>query len=83
MQSFLLERCREIYEVEFNQEAQVKSIHAGLECAIIGDKFEGMDMISFGPDLRDPHSPNERLYIPSLDRTWRFMVALLVSYGSP
>ena len=82
MQSFLLERCREIYEVVFNQEAQVKSIHAGLECAIIGDKFEGMDMISFGPDLRDPHSPNEGLYIPSLDRTWRFMVALLASYKS-
>ena len=82
MQSFLLERCRKIYEGVFNQEAEVKSIHAGLECAIIGDKFEGMDMISFGPDLRDPHSPNEGLYIPSLDRIWRFMVALLASYES-
>ncbi len=82
MQSALLERCQGIYKAVFNQEAQVKSIHAGLECAIIGDKYEGMDMISFGPDLKDPHSPNEGLYIPSLDRVWRFMVALLASYKS-
>ena len=82
MQSVLLERCQGVYKKVFNQEALVKSIHAGLECAIIGDKYEGMDMISFGPDLRDPHSPNEGLYIPSLDKIWRFMVALLASYKS-
>ena len=39
-------------------------------------------MISFGPDLRDPHSPNEGLHIPSLGKVWQFMVALLESYGS-
>jgi dipeptidase D len=83
MQSSLLERCKRIYKVVFDREAHVKSIHAGLECAIIGDKYQGMDMISFGPDLRDPHSPNEGLYLPSLDRVWRFMVALLASYESP
>jgi dipeptidase D len=81
MQSALLERCRETYKQIFDREAEVKSIHAGLECAIIGDKYEGMDMISFGPDLRDPHSPNEGLYIPSLGKVWQFMVALLESYG--
>ena len=77
MQSALLELCRKIYKQVFDQEAKVKSVHAGLECAIIGDKYEGMDMISFGPDLRDPHSPNEGLYIPSLGKVWQFMVALL------
>ena len=66
----------------FDQEAKVKSVHAGLECAIIGNKYEGMDMISFGPDLRDPHSPNEGLHIPSLGKVWQFMVALLESYGN-
>ena len=81
MQSALLELCRKIYQQVFDQEAMVKSVHAGLECAIIGDKYEGMDMISFGPDLRDPHSPNEGLYIPSLAKVWQFMVALLASYG--
>jgi dipeptidase D len=82
MQSALLELCQKIYKQVFDQEAKVKSVHAGLECAIIGNKYEGMDMISFGPDLRDPHSPNERLYIPSLGKVWQFMVALLKSYGS-
>ena len=82
MQSALLERCRKVYKQNFDKDAEVKSIHAGLECAIIGDKYEGMDMISFGPDLRDPHSPNEGLHIPSLGKVWQFMVALLASYGS-
>ncbi len=82
MQSALLEFCQKIYKQVFDQEAKVKSVHAGLECAIIGDKYEDMDMISFGPDLRDPHSPNEGLYIPSLGKVWQFMVALLESYGS-
>ena len=82
MQSALLELCQKIYKQVFDQEAKVKSVHAGLECAIIGDKYEGMDMISFGPDLRDPHSPNEGLYIPSLGKVWQFMVALLKSYDS-
>jgi dipeptidase D len=81
MQSALLERCRKTFKQVFDREAKVKSVHAGLECAIIGDKYEGMDMISFGPDLRDPHSPNEELYIPSLGKVWQFMVALLESYG--
>jgi len=82
MQSALLGLCRKIYKRVFHREAVVKSVHAGLECAIIGDKYEGMDMISFGPDLRDPHSPNEGLHIPSLGKVWQFMVALLESYGS-
>ena len=81
-QSALLEVCKNVYRQVFDQEAIVKSVHAGLECAIIGDKYEGMDMISFGPDLRDPHSPIEGLYIPSLEKIWRFMVALLRSFGS-
>jgi dipeptidase D len=51
-----------------------------LECAIIGDKYDGMDMISFGPTMEDPHSPNERLFIPSIGRVWDFMAALLKSY---
>ena len=82
MNSDLLEVCKKVYNQVFDHEADVKSVHAGLECAIIGDKYEGMDMISFGPDLRDPHSPNEGLYIPSLEKIWRFMVALLESYRS-
>jgi dipeptidase D len=80
MQSPLLARCQSLYRQVFNQEAAVKSVHAGLECAIIGDKYAGMDMISFGPDLKNPHSPNEALNIPSVGRLWKFMTALLQSY---
>jgi len=82
MQSALLKRCQEVYQQVFGKKAIVKSIHAGLECAIIGDKYPGMDMISFGPTLEDAHSPGEGLYIPSVGGVWNFMVALLESYDS-
>lgn len=81
MQSELLKRCKKVYERVFNQTARVESIHAGLECAIIGDKYPGMDMISFGPNLKDPHSPNEALDISSLGKLWNFVAALLKSYA--
>jgi len=81
LQSALLERCGGVYEKVFGQKARVQSVHAGLECAIIGAKYPGMDMISFGPNLRDPHSPSEGLYIPSLGKVWQFMTALLESYA--
>ena len=82
MQSALLKRCQEVYQQVSGKKAIVKSIHAGLECAIIGDKYPGMDMISFGPTLEDAHSPGEGLYIPSVGGVWNFMVALLESYDS-
>jgi dipeptidase D len=82
LQTALLKRCQEVYGQVFGQKAKVQSVHAGLECAIIGAKYAGMDMISFGPTLKDPHSPSEALYIPSLKRVWDFMTALLSSYGS-
>lgn len=80
MQSALLKRCKEVYENVTGREPTIQSLHAGLECAIIGEKYEGMDMISFGPTMEDPHSPNERLFIPSVVKVWDFMVALLESY---
>jgi dipeptidase D len=82
MQSALLKRCKEVYENVSGRQPTIQSLHAGLECAIIGEKYEGMDMISFGPTMEDPHSPNERLFIPSIARVWDFMVALLGSYRS-
>jgi dipeptidase D len=52
-------------------------IHAGLECGIIGDKNPGMDMISIGPDLKNPHSPDEKINIPAIGKVWDFFVELL------
>ena len=80
MQSALLKRCKEVYEKISGRQPTILSLHAGLECAIFGEKYEGMDMISFGPTMQDPHSPNERLFIPSIGKVWEFMVALLKSY---
>jgi dipeptidase D len=76
----LLQRCIDIHKNLFTQDAVVTAIHAGLECAIIGSKFPGMDMISFGPTIENPHSPDERLYIPSIDRTWQLLINVLKSF---
>jgi dipeptidase D len=55
------------------------AIHAGLECGIIGEKFEGMDMISVGPTIENPHSPDERVGISTVARVFEFLVALLAA----
>lgn len=80
MNSPLLRRCQEIYQKLFDRRSRIEIIHAGLECAIIGAKYPGMDMISLGPTIQNPHSPHERLYIPSIRPVWDFIVALLKSY---
>jgi len=81
MNSALLARSKAVYQEIFLQPPRVEAIHAGLECGIIGAKFTGMDMISIGPTMKYPHSPSERLFIPSVGKIWRFLAALLESYG--
>jgi dipeptidase D len=75
----LLARSREVYCSLYGRHAEVRAIHAGLECALIGDIYPGMDMISLGPTTENAHSPSERLHVPSLGRLWDFLVALLAS----
>jgi dipeptidase D len=75
--SDILKIAKDVYKREFGQEAKVEACHAGLECGIIGEKFDGMDMISFGPTIQNPHSPQERVNIPSVAEFWRFLKALL------
>ena len=55
------------------------AIHAGLECGILGERFPGLDMISFGPDLNGVHAPGERLSIPSTERFYKLLKNLLVA----
>ncbi|NBC29203.1 MAG: beta-Ala-His dipeptidase [Spirochaetes bacterium] len=81
MDSPLLERCVEVYQKTFGEKPTVEAVHAGLEAGVIGAKFDEMDMISLGPTIRNPHSPDERLYIPSIDRVWEFLKALMRSYA--
>jgi dipeptidase D len=79
-ESPLLQKCQSVYQETFGRPPKVEVIHAGLECGIIGSKYNGMDMISFGPTIKDPHSPDERLYVPSIDKVWRFLTRLLKAY---
>ena len=68
---------RDRYKAMFNEEPHVNACHAGLECGIIGAVVPGLDMISFGPTLRSPHSPDERCFIPSVGKFYDFVVATL------
>lgn len=67
----------EVYRNCFNEEARVEVCHAGLECSIIGAVYPQMDLVSFGPTLRSPHTPDERCNIPSVEKFWIFLKALL------
>ena len=73
----ILHAMKASYQQQFGVEPAVKVIHAGLECGIIGANVPGLDMISFGPTLRSPHSPDERAYIPSVPKFYEFLVATL------
>ena len=54
-------------------------IHAGLECGIIGAKYPGLDMLSFGPTIHGAHAPGERVEVETVARSWQFLVALLAA----
>jgi dipeptidase D len=75
--SKLLALCKKVYKNHFGKEPLIEIIHAGLECGIIGMKIEDIDMISYGPTIQNPHSPQERLYVPSLIKIWELTKALL------
>jgi len=64
--SEILGVMKSTYQNMFGKQPEVKAIHAGLECGIIGEKYPGMDMISFGPTMFDVHSPAEKLKIDSV-----------------
>ena len=67
----------EVHRRLFGEEAKVQVCHAGLECSIIGGVYPQMDLVSFGPTLRSPHTPDERCNIPSVAKFWVFLKALL------
>ena len=80
-ESSVLNRAKQVWKDVSGEEAVVEVTHAGLECGAIGASFPGMDMISFGPTIRQPHSPDERMSIPSVGRVYMFLRELLKSYG--
>jgi dipeptidase D len=73
----LLRICKEVYKKVTGAEAEVKAIHAGLECGLIGEKFPAMQMISMGPTIRNAHSPTEYVEIASVGRFYDYLKAVL------
>ena len=76
----LLERSKKIYRSLFDKDPAVEVIHAGLECGIIGSKYAGMDMVSIGPTIKHPHSPDEKLQISTINKVFHFLVSLLQDF---
>ena len=77
MNSEILAKMKDIYQSKFGRTPAVLGIHAGLECGILGGVYPNWDMISFGPTMRSPHSPDERVNIPSVSKFWEFLVEIL------
>jgi len=77
MDSAILKRMQKIYENKFGKVPEIKAIHAGLECGILGANYPHWDMISFGPTMRFPHSPDEKVNIPTVAKFWDFLVETL------
>jgi dipeptidase D len=75
--SEIVTKCKKIYEQTFKSEPKLIAMHAGLECGVIGEKYDGMQMISFGPQIESPHSPNERVQISSVESYWKYLKAVL------
>jgi dipeptidase D len=77
LESPILKEMIKIYENKFSTTPKIVTIHAGLECGIIGKNYPKMDMISFGPTIKFPHSPAEKVYIKSVQKFWDYLLTTL------
>jgi len=77
MKSPILKTMGDVYKEMFGKVPEIKAIHAGLECGLIGGVYPNLDMISFGPTIRFPHSPDEKVNIASVEKFWNFLVGTL------
>lgn len=76
-ESAILKVAKAEYKKLFNKQPKVKAIHAGLECGLFLEKYPNLDMISFGPDIVEVHSPDEKVNIPSVAKWWDHLVKIL------
>jgi len=74
---------RSVYERLFGEPPIVTAVHAGLETAVVGSKVPGLDMLSFGPQIEFPHSPDERVSVPTVERFWQLLVAFVDEMSTP
>ena len=77
MKSPILAEMKKVYKDMYGKEPKVMAIHAGLECGIIGATYKGLDMVSIGPTICSPHSPDERVNVASVGKFWNFVVKVL------
>lgn len=77
LDSPLLATFRKLHQEKLGTEPELRAVHAGLECGVLGEKFPGMDMISFGPVIQGAHSPDERVEIGSVERFWGLLGEVL------
>lgn len=77
MNSPILGVAKSAFHALYGRDPLVKAIHAGLECGIIGERIPGMDMVSLGPTLEGVHSPDEKIYIDTVERFWAFLLEIL------
>lgn len=77
----LRDRMVAVYERMYGSKPRVEAIHAGLECGLFAGGIPDLDAVSFGPDMRDIHTPRESLSVASVARTWRYLLAVLQSFG--
>jgi dipeptidase D len=77
MESGILKVMKKVYETKYGVAPEVKAIHAGLECGLIGGVYPALDMISFGPTIRHPHSPDEKVHIASVQKFWDYLTETL------
>ncbi len=82
MESPILKTMREVYNNKFGKIPEIKAIHAGLECGLLGGVYPNLDMISFGPTIRYPHSPDEKVNIATVQKFWDYLVEVLKSVPS-
>jgi dipeptidase D len=75
--SEIVRKLQAVHQELFGEPAKLIAMHAGLECGVIGEKYPGMQMVSFGPTIVDPHSPNERVQISSVESFWKYLRAVL------
>lgn len=76
-ESSILKTMQEVYNNKYGKIPEIKAIHAGLECGLLGAVYPKWDMISFGPTIRNPHSPDEKVHIASVQKFWDFLTETL------
>jgi dipeptidase D len=80
--SSILKVAQSIYQKLFDHVPEVMAIHAGLECGIIGNTHPNLDMIAFGPTIRNPHSPDEMVNIETVQKFWTYLLEILANIPS-